>query len=83
MEMTELEARARELVRDGALGYDQKVRRLAALATEALPYPDVSEPCREALEKRVICDMFEGNAPYTPRYVLPDYELAMRQGLAR
>ena len=81
MEMTEFEARAGELVRDPALGYDQKLRRLAALATEAIPYPALSEPCRQALDKRIICDMFEGNAPYTPRYVLPDYELAMRQGL--
>jgi YjjI family glycine radical enzyme len=81
MEMTEFEVRARELVRDRALGYDQKVRQLAALATDALAYPDVSEPCREALDKRIICDMFEGNAPYAPRYVLPDYELAMRHGL--
>ena len=34
----------------------------------------------EALEKRVICDMYEGNAPYRPRYVLPDYPKALRQG---
>ena len=65
--MTELEARARELVRDGALGYDQKLRRLAALATEVLSYPELSEPCRVALDKRIFCDMYEGNAPYTPR----------------
>ena len=81
MEMTEFEVRATELVRDGALGYDQKLRRLATLATEVLPYPTLSEPCRAALDKRIICDMFEGNAPYTPRYVLPDYEQALGQGL--
>ena len=73
--------RARDLVQDGTLSYDQKVRRLAALATEAVPYPALSDACTGALDKRVICDMFEGNAPYTPRYVLPDYELAMKQGL--
>ena len=82
MEITELEMRARSLVRDPGLGYDQRVRRLAALATEALPYPAVSDACREALDKRVICDLYEGNAPFTARYVLPDYERAMRQGLA-
>ncbi len=79
--MTEFEVRASEVVRDASLGYDQKLRRLAALATEAIAYPALSEPCRQALDKRIICDMFEGNAPYTPRYVLPDYELAMKQGL--
>lgn len=79
--MTEFEARARSLVQDGTLGYDQKVRRLAVLATEALPYPELSDECREALDKRVICDLFEGHAPYTARYILPDYEKALRNGV--
>ncbi len=81
MDMNELETRAAALVQDGELSYDQKLRRLAALATEALPYPVISEACEEALAKRVICDMYEGHAPYTARYILPDYEKAMRNGL--
>ncbi len=81
MDITELRTRARSIVQDGQLGYDQKVRRLAGLATDALPYPVLSEACREALDKRVICDLYEGNAPYTARYILPDYELALSQGL--
>lgn len=82
VEDTELTVRAIELVRDGTLAYDQKLRRLAALATEAVPYPILSDACTAALDKRVICDMYEGNAPYTARYILPDYERAIRQGLA-
>ena len=74
--------RARELVQDHTLAYDQKLRRLAALATEVLPYPELSDACAAALDKRVICDMYEGNAPFTARYILPDYELAIRQGLS-
>ena len=73
--------RARTLVSDGTLGYDQKIRRLATLATEALPYPGLSEACREALDERVICDLYEGNAPFAPRYVLPDYGRAMHRGI--
>jgi len=80
MEMAELRTRATALVRDPALGYDQKLRRLAALATEAIEYPTLSDECTEALDKRIICDMFEGHAPYTPRYVLPDYERALVRG---
>ena len=80
MEMTEFRSRALALVQDGALGYDQKLRRLATLATESIEYPAISDACREALDKRVICDMFEGNAPFTARYVLPDYAKAMQQG---
>lgn len=81
MEIEELNERATELVRGATLSYDQKLRRLAVLATETLPYPALSAECAAALDKRVICDMFEGNAPFTARYILPDYELAMRQGL--
>jgi YjjI family glycine radical enzyme len=62
------------------LTYDQRLRQLAALAVNAMPYPELSEACQEALEKRVICDMYEGNRPYAPRYVLPDYAVALRQG---
>jgi YjjI family glycine radical enzyme len=79
--MNEFTSHARSLVQDETLGYDQKIRRLASLAAEALPYPTLSVACREALDKRVICDMFEGNAPFAPRYVLPDYARAMRCGL--
>lgn len=81
MEMTELTARVWSLVRDPTLGYDQKLRRLSALATEVLPYPEISVGCRAALDERVICDLFEGHAPFTPRYVLPDYATALRRGL--
>ncbi|MGZ4766764.1 MAG: glycyl radical enzyme domain-containing protein, partial [Ilumatobacteraceae bacterium] len=78
--MDEMRSRATTLVRDEVLGYDHKLRRLAALATEAIEYPSISPACQGALDKRVICDMYEGNAPYTPRYVLPDYERALAQG---
>ncbi|MBI4885341.1 MAG: YjjI family glycine radical enzyme [Actinobacteria bacterium] len=80
--MNEFQERARTLVQGESLGYDQRLRRLAVLATDVLPYPAISAACREALEKRVICDMFEGHAPYTARYILPDYEKAIRQGLS-
>lgn len=81
MDVNEFETRAHDIVADGSLGYDQKVRRLAGLATEMLPYPIISEACAEALHARVICDMYEGNAPFTARYILPDYEKAVRNGL--
>ena len=69
--MTQLQHDADAIVTSRILGYDQKVRRLAALATDALPYPALSQACREALDKRICCDMFEGHRPFAPRYVLP------------
>lgn len=82
METIEFQTRATEIMRDGTLGYDQKIRHLAALANEVVPYPEVSQACREALDKRIICDMYEGNTPFTARYILPDYERALENGLA-
>ena len=81
MDINEFETRAHALVTDRTLGYDQKLRRLATLATDALPYPILSEECAAALQRRVICDMYEGNAPFTARYILPDYEKAVRNGV--
>jgi hypothetical protein len=35
MEMTEFEVRARSVVRDAGLGFDQKLRRLAAIGADS------------------------------------------------
>ncbi|MCE1177652.1 MAG: YjjI family glycine radical enzyme [Micrococcales bacterium] len=78
--MTQLQHDAQQIIAGPGLGYDQRLRRLAALALSAMPYPALSPACAEALEKRVVCDMYEGNTPFTPRYVLPDYAKALRQG---
>src|SRR5690606_1809276 len=80
MEMIELQAAARHVVEDPTLTYRQRVQALAGVAESALEPPPVSDACAEALADRVICDMYEGNAPYRPRYALPDYERAIQQG---
>ena len=80
MELNELQAMARAVVDDPTLTYRQRVHALAGVAEEALPPPPVSDDCAALLDKRVICDLHEGNAPYRPRYTLPDYELAMTRG---
>ncbi len=82
MEIFELQSEARRVVDHPALTYHQRVAQLAVLAENALAPPQVSIACHEALEKRVICDMYEGNAPYRPRYVLPDYAKLLASGSA-
>lgn len=74
-------SQAEAIVTSRAFGYDQKLRRLATVADNSLPYPALSPLAAEALEARVICDMYEGNRPFTPRYVLPDYAKALRNGV--
>jgi len=80
MELSELRHDVRAALEDPSLTYRQRVQRLATLAENALEPPPVSQECREALDKRVICDMYEGNAPYRPRYLLPDYARALDNG---
>ena len=81
MEWSDFEHQADAVTRSPALGYDAKLRRLAALATNALPYPELSPACAAALADRVVCDMYEGHRPYTPRYALPDYAKALARGV--
>ncbi len=68
------------IVRDPLLSPAQKSHALALAAENALPYPALPAEVTEAMAQGVLCDMFEGHAPYKPRYVLPDYEKFLRQG---
>lgn len=82
MDIVELQTDVRRVVEDPTLTYRQRMQRLAQLAENALDPPEVSDACARALDKRLICDMYEGNAPYRPRYVLPDYAVALANGSA-
>ena len=42
--------------------------------------PTAARRSSAALDEGVICDMFEGHAPYKPRYVLPDYARFLANG---
>jgi YjjI family glycine radical enzyme len=80
MRLDELRSRVRATVDDPALTYRQRVQALAGHAENALDPPALSGAANRALDKRVICDLYEGNAPYRPRYLLPDYARALTQG---
>lgn len=73
-------ARLRAIVNDPALSSSQKARNLAIEAESLLPYPVLDADTQRALNERVICDMYEGHAPYKPRYVLPDFSVVLRMG---
>ena len=70
----------REITNDPHLSFNQKSRYLSLQADDMLPYPELSSQARDAMEAGLICDLFEGHAPFKPRYVLPDYQKAMVQG---
>lgn len=68
------------IIGDPKLTYPQRLIELAK-AAENLPEPvALSEDAKWFVEQGVVFDMGEGNAPYRPRYVVPDYDLFMKQG---
>lgn len=79
--MTEnMEARIKGIIADPKLTYPQRLIELAK-AAENLPDPvPLSADAQYFVEKEVVFDMGEGNAPYRPRYVVPDYDRFMEQG---
>lgn len=68
-----LQQRCQQIVTSPVLTPEQKRHFLALEAENNLPYPALPQAASTALEEGFICDMFEGHAPYKPRYVLPDY----------
>lgn len=68
------------IVTDKALTYRQKKHLLAAQGESILDYPNISNEAMEYYNKKILCDLYEGNAPYRPRYILPDYNVLFERG---
>ena len=73
-------SRALEIIKDDKITFEQKVVSLARYAERTVDVMNKSEKLKEYMSQGIICDLFEGNAPYRPRYILPDYEKFMKQG---
>jgi len=69
-----------DIIKSDKLTYEQKVITLARKAENSVKILNVEEETINYLEKGVICDLFEGNAPYRPRYIVLDYEKFMKNG---
>lgn len=70
----------KQIITDTTLSPKQKSSYLALEADATLPYLAISDAVRTAMDEAILCDMFEGNAPFKPRYVLPDYAKFLQQG---
>ena len=69
-----------DIVTSKGLTYEQKVVALAHAAENSLEVLEIPEKTRHYMETGAICDLDEGHAPYRPRYVMPDYEAAVKKG---
>ena len=78
--MQEITRKLHEITTDKTLSPAQKAHYLSLEAENMLPYPALDTDTQQALDERVICDLYEGHAPYKPRYVLPDYSVVLTHG---
>ncbi|MGL5328143.1 MAG: YjjI family glycine radical enzyme [Peptostreptococcaceae bacterium] len=68
------------IIKNETLTYHQQVLQLAGQAESTLNVLKIDEETQKLLDAEIICTMFEGNAPYRPRYVIPNYEVLMEKG---
>lgn len=62
------------------LTHEQKLMGLAKHAENSLGVLSVPSRTRHFFNTGAINDLFEGGAPYRPRYIQPNYELFVKQG---
>lgn len=62
------------------LTHEQKLMGLAKCAENALDVLNIPPRTKHFFETGAINDLFEGGAPYRPRYMLPDYDKFVKQG---
>ncbi len=68
------------VIKDKTLTYQQKVIGLARIAENSINVLSIREDIEEYRQEGIICDLYEGNAPYRPRYIVPNYEKFMAKG---
>ena len=87
--METVEAKRAEILatlKDKTATHEQKVTYLARHAENFMTVLDEPKELDERMrcdqEDRCICNLFEGDAPYRPRYICPDYPKFMKEGSA-
>lgn len=69
-----------DIIKDSTLTYEQTVMNLARFAENSISPISYTATEKHYLDSLAICDMYEGNAPYRPRYVIVDFEKFIKNG---
>lgn len=69
-----------KIVQDTTLTYHQQLLALARLAESMDHTLELDPDYVKAKEEGIICDLGEGNLPYRPRYIIPDYQKFINEG---
>lgn len=73
-------SRVESIIKDKSLTFEQMVVALAREAENNVKVLNIDEKTEELRKAGIICDLFEGNAPYRPRYITPNYEKFIDEG---
>ncbi len=68
------------LITDPKLTFRERMIELAKVADDQVNIIEYSETTRKLIDKNIVFQMYEGSAPFRPRYCVPDYSLFMKQG---
>ncbi len=68
------------IIEDPTLTYHQQLISLAKYAENTDHTIKKSKALVKAMDEGIICDLNEGNAPFRPRYICPDYSILMKKG---
>lgn len=69
-----------EIIKNRTLTYEQKVLTLARAAEDSIDVLNIKRDTQMLRDEGIICDLFEGHAPYRPRYIVPNYQKFMENG---
>lgn len=69
-----------DIITSKKLTYEQKVNSLAHAAEDTLSVLNIPEKTKYYFHINAIDDLYEGHAPYRPRYLMPDYEKLIENG---
>lgn len=69
-----------EILKDTSITFEQRIVALAREAENSITPLDITDETKEWLQEGIICDLFEGNAPFRPRYIVVDFEKFMANG---
>ena len=78
--ITDMKKDIKSVIDNCALTHEQAMMSLSSIPLNYVEFFDTTPRFRELLEAGVLCTMTEGNAPYAPRYILPDYQKLINEG---
>lgn len=76
----ERETEAMKIIKNKRLTFMQQVLELYKMGEDSVGPITVNDEYLEAKEKGILCDLYEGNGPFRPRYTMPNFKLLFEKG---